>query len=144
MDEVGVYFKDMTRRLEHRIYTENVNYKTGGFLKSLATDGIVKGDINGHLTGPGSKLHINLPASFMIYVIEGQSPGEYQLLQLRFRSVTGGVFILPAVPSATPDLRQLKSRRVCMKLPCPSTFRRASTASSPGSYEFRQEHGQPG
>jgi len=81
------------------VFTENVNWKTGGVLKSIATDGIVKGDINGHLTGPASKLHINLPATFIIYVIEGQSPGEYQLLHMHthkdgreFRSETGGVF----------------------------------------------------
>lgn len=97
VDEVGVYFKD-AHDAWSTVYTENVNFKTGGFLKSLATDGIVKPDLNGHLTWPGSKLHINLPATFIIYVIEGQSPGEYQLLHLHthpdgreFRSITGGV-----------------------------------------------------
>jgi len=98
VDEVGVYFKN-TKGAWSNVFTENVNWKTGGVLKSIATDGIVKGDINGHLTGPASKLHINLPATFIIYVIEGQSPGEYQLLHMHthkdgreFRSETGGVF----------------------------------------------------
>jgi hypothetical protein len=97
VDEVGVYFQDKAGAWS-TVYAENVNFKTGGILKSIATDGIIKPDLNGHLTGPASKLKINLPASFMIYVIEGQSPGEYQLLHLHthpdgreFRSMTGGV-----------------------------------------------------
>ena len=29
--------------------TEQVNWKTGGVLKTIATDGIVKGDVNGQV-----------------------------------------------------------------------------------------------
>jgi hypothetical protein len=97
IDEIGVYLKDSKNGYQ-TVYAENVNFKTGGFLKSLATDGIVKGDINGHLTGAASKLRVSQPVQFAIYVIEGQSPGEYQLLHLHvhsdgreFRSMTGGV-----------------------------------------------------
>jgi hypothetical protein len=96
--EVGVYFKDKSGQWVN-VDSENVNFKTGGVLKSAFTDGIVKQDMNGHLTGPTSKLKLNTPVEFAIYTFEGQSAGNYQLLHLRphkdgreFRSVTGGVF----------------------------------------------------
>jgi len=75
-----------------------VNFKTGGALKHIASVGIVKGDMNGDIGGNRSRLELKFPASFILYVPEGVSPGEYQLLRLRvnadsreFRSVTGGV-----------------------------------------------------
>ncbi|HEV2169446.1 MAG TPA: hypothetical protein VGR40_00785, partial [Candidatus Binatus sp.] len=45
--DIGVYYKQKGAYIE--IEPEIVNTKTGGFLKSIATDGIVKGDINGHI-----------------------------------------------------------------------------------------------
>lgn len=96
--DVGVYYKDRNGQWSD-VFSENVNFKTGGVLKSIASDGIVKGDVNGHLTGPASKLQLPMQAEFVIYVMEGQSPGDYQLLHMHthkdgreFRSVTGGVF----------------------------------------------------
>jgi hypothetical protein len=96
--DVGVYFKDKNGQWAN-IDSENVNFKTGGILKSAFSDGIVKPDLNGHLTGPTSKLNLNTPVEFAIYVFEGQAAGNYQLLHLHthkdgreFRSVTGGVF----------------------------------------------------
>ena len=96
--DVGVYYKDKNGQWTN-IDSENVNFKTGGVLKSAFSDGIVKPDLNGHLTGPASKLKLNTPLEFAIYAFEGQEAGNYQLLHLRphkdgreFRSVTGGVF----------------------------------------------------
>jgi hypothetical protein len=96
--DVGVYFKDKSGQWVN-VDSENVNFKTGGVLKSAFTDGIVKPDLNGHLTGPTSKLKLNTPVEFAIYAFEGQSAGNYQLLHLHphkdgreFRSLTGGVF----------------------------------------------------
>jgi hypothetical protein len=96
--DVGVYFKDKSGQWVN-VDSENVNFKTGGVLKSAFTDGIVKQDLNGHLTGPTSKLKLNTPVEFAIYAFEGQSAGNYQLLHLHphkdgreFRSLTGGVF----------------------------------------------------
>ena len=96
--DVGVYYKDKNGQWMD-VSSENVNFKTGGVLKSFATNGIIKGDLNGHLTGPASKLKLNTPVEFAIYTFEGQDAGNYQLLRLRthpdgreFRSVTGGVF----------------------------------------------------
>jgi len=96
--DVGVYFKDKSGQWVN-VNSENVNFKTGGVLKTVFTDGVVKPDLNGHLTGPASKLKLNTPVEFAIYTFEGQDAGNYQLLHLHthkdgreFRSVTGGVF----------------------------------------------------
>ena len=98
VDEVGVYYKDKTG-LWVEFAPEIVNYKSGGALKSLATDGIVKQDKNGHVPGPSAKLSLTDPVTILIYAPEGTAPNEYQLLKLRahsdnreFRSETGGVF----------------------------------------------------
>ena len=95
--DVGVYYKDNNGAWTD-VVSENVNFKTGGFAKSFFSDGIVKGDINGHLTGPSSKLVLNFPVEFAIDCLEGQTAGDYQLLKMHthpdgreFRSVTGGV-----------------------------------------------------
>src|SRR3984893_8443875 len=50
VDEVGVYFKDKDNKWVEML-PEVVNWKTGGALKRFASDGIVKGDVNGHLEG---------------------------------------------------------------------------------------------
>jgi len=95
--EVGVYYKkaDVWTDLDPEI----VNFKSGGVLKSLATDGLIKGDINGNIKGPHSKTDLRSPVELLIYVPEGVAASEYQLLLLResnnareFRTITGGVF----------------------------------------------------
>lgn len=97
VDSVGVYYKDQSGQWQE-VVAEVVNFKTGGALKNIASVGIVKGDMNGHIGGKTSHLVLTFPAEFILYVPEGRSPGEYQLLHLRvnsnnreFRSVTGGV-----------------------------------------------------
>jgi hypothetical protein len=97
VDEVGIYVKDKDGKWAE-ILPEIVNWKTGGALKKFATNGIVKGDVNGHLGGKTSKNALNTPLDFLIYAPEGVAITEYQLLRLHesgdgreFRSVTGGV-----------------------------------------------------
>jgi len=97
VDEVGVYFKDKDDKWAE-ILPEVVNWKTGGFLKAVATDGLVKGDVNGLVEGKNSKNSLNTPLDFLIYMPEGVAVTEYQLLHLHesgnsreFRSVTGGI-----------------------------------------------------
>ena len=97
IDEVGVYYKDKTGAWV-ALMPEIVNFKTGGFLKTLATDGIVKGDINGHVNGAKAKVEVTFPVQIAVYTPEGTAITEYQLLRFRthsdgreFRSVTGGV-----------------------------------------------------
>lgn len=97
VDSVGVYYKDKLGSWQE-VNTEVVNFKTGGVLKQVASVGIIKGDLNGLIGGRKSHLDLSGPATFILYVPEGRSPGEYQLLRLHetregreFRSVTGGV-----------------------------------------------------
>ena len=97
VDSVGVYYLDSTGAWQE-VNAEVVNFKTGGALKHIASVGVVKEDMNGMLAGTKSRLELKMPASFIFYVPEGRSPGEYQLLRLRinkenreFRSSTGGV-----------------------------------------------------
>ena len=98
IDEVGVYYKNKNGAWTEMM-PEIVNFKTGGVLKSIATEGIVKGDINGHVNGQHAKLSATLPFVLAVYLPEGTEVTEYQLLRLRsnshsreFRSMTGGVF----------------------------------------------------
>ncbi len=97
IDDVGVYYKDKTGAWA-ALMPEVVNFKTGGVLKSFASGGLVKGDINGHLQGAHAKLSLTSPVVLAVYVPEGTDITEYQLLRLHsssdsreFRSVTGGV-----------------------------------------------------
>jgi hypothetical protein len=97
VDSVGVYYQDPSGAWQE-VTAEVINFKTGGALKHIASVGIVKGDMNGDIAGNRSRLNLKFPASFILYVPEGTSPGEYQLLRLHvnsdnreFRSVTGGV-----------------------------------------------------
>jgi hypothetical protein len=97
VDEVGVYFKGKDGKWVEML-PEIVNFKTGGFLKTLGSDGIVKGDVNGHIAGKSAKIAMETPLDFLIYMQEGVEITEYQLLRLHvtndgreFRSVTGGV-----------------------------------------------------
>ena len=101
VDEIGVYYKKENSVVDKwtEIEPEIVNYKSGGWVKSTATHGIIKQDRNGHIDGNASQLVLSRGTSFLLYVPEGVSPIEYQLLKLRinsnnreFRSQTGGVF----------------------------------------------------
>jgi hypothetical protein len=101
VDEIGVYYKKENSVVDKwtAVEPEIVNYKSGGWVKSTATHGIIKQDRNGHVDGNASQLVVSRGSSFLLYVPEGVSPVEYQLLKLRinsnnreFRSQTGGVF----------------------------------------------------
>ena len=98
IDEVGVYYKEKSGAWI-ALMPEIVNFKTGGVMKSMLSNGIVKGDMNGHIQGMHAKILTTLPVVLAVYVPEGTAITEYQLLRLRpsgnsreFRSVTGGVF----------------------------------------------------
>lgn len=94
--DVGVYVKKDGVWTELR--PEIVNWKTGGTIKSLASAGVVKKDLNGNIDGPASKNTLKAPLDVLIVTPEGLAPEEYQFLRLRvskdyreFRSVTGGI-----------------------------------------------------
>lgn len=98
VNEIGVYYKDHTGKWI-AIEPEIVHIKSGGWLKSTATHGIIREDRNGHLNGRESKLALQCPIDILIYVPEGVSANEYDFLRFRinsdnreFRVLTGGVF----------------------------------------------------
>lgn len=98
VNEIGVYYKDHTGKWI-AIDPEIVHIKSGGWLKSTATHGIIKEDHNGHLYGRESKLALQCPINLLIYLPDGVSVNEYEFLRFRinsdnreFRVLTGGVF----------------------------------------------------
>jgi hypothetical protein len=117
-NEIGVYIKRDKQWIE--VQPEVINWKTGGVLKSIASAGIVKGDVNGHLNGGSSRNKVNTPLEFCIYAPEGVAITEYQLLRLReqkdyreFRTVTGGVFHVKG--GATRDLLPFEGNKVASR-----------------------------
>ena len=120
IDEVGVYYKDKSGAWV-ALMPEIVNFKTGGAMKSFMTNGLVKGDINGHINGKHAKTEVTFPAVLAVYVPEGTAITEYQLLRLRssgnsreFRSVTGGV--IHASGGATRDLVEFAPQKIAPRL----------------------------
>jgi hypothetical protein len=98
VDSVGVYYLDATANTWQEVPAEVVNFKTSGALKHYASVGVVKENMNALIGGNRSRTILKMPASFIFYVPEGRSPGEYQLLRLhvnadsrQFRASTGGV-----------------------------------------------------
>jgi hypothetical protein len=97
VNEIGVYYKDRSGKWQP-IEPEVVHIKSGGFIKSTVTDGIIKPDRNGHIDGRESKLLLPRPIEFLIYTPDGVDVTEYDLLRFRlnsnsreFRAWTGGV-----------------------------------------------------
>jgi hypothetical protein len=97
LQEVGVYVVIDGKLTE--IEPEIVNWQTGGWTKSHASLGIVKGDVNGKVMKNKSQMQVSdNPVEFLIKTMEGTSVTEYQLLRLHeksdrreFRAATGGV-----------------------------------------------------
>jgi hypothetical protein len=95
--DTGVYYK--VNGVWTIMPTEQINWKSGGLLKSIATQGIVKGDINGHLKGKESSTILKTPLEILIKTQEGIEATDYVLVHLHvnsdnreFRTLTGGVF----------------------------------------------------
>jgi len=113
--DIGVYFKRGSEWEE--MLPEVVNWKTGGVLKHVASAGVVKGDVNGHLEGVHSRNSLKSPVEVVIYAPEGVAITEYQLLHLHeqtdsreFRTVTGGV--MHESGGATRDVIPFEGKRV--------------------------------
>jgi hypothetical protein len=153
--DIGVYYKKAGKWQE--MLPEVVNWKTGGVIKNLASAGVVKGDINGHIQGANSRNSLTSPVEVVIYTPEGVAITEYQLLHLRehpdsreFRTVTGGV--MHVTGGATRDVvpfegTKLASRTFKVVLPNlgagefgflpPGAFGSANSASIGKMYTFR-------
>jgi len=116
VDEVGVYYQDKNKAW-HPIPSEIVNTKSGGLLKSIATDGIVKGDTNGHIKGAESPTKLTTGLNVLIFMPETYSANDYILVKLHqnsnnreFRAMTGGVF--HSSGGATKDTVGFGSRKL--------------------------------
>ena len=98
VNEIGVYYKDHTGKWI-AIDPEIVHIKSGGFIKSTATHGIIKQDRNGRVNGRESALELKRPIEILLYTPEGVAATEYTFVRFRlnssnreFRILTGGVF----------------------------------------------------
>ena len=126
--EIGVYYWKGGQWEE--MLPEVVNWKTGGVMKHIATVGVVKGDVNGHIPGQHSRNSLALPVEVLIYAPEGVAITEYQLLHLHenannreFRTVTGGVMHVSG--GATRDLIPFDGKKIALrtyKVLLPSTL----------------------
>ncbi len=115
-EELGIYSKRQGAKEWIEVIPEVINWKTGGYMKSMVSYGIVKGDVNGHLQGKESKNIVTTRTEFLIVAPEGVSISEYQFLKVHqnsnnreFRSMTGGVFHASGGPPVTPF--SLKARK---------------------------------
>jgi hypothetical protein len=96
IDDVGVYLKDKTGAWVS-VLPEIVNFMSKGKLKNIASVGIVKGNLNGHLEGSRSRLNATLPVVFAVYLPETIEITQYELVRLHptadareFLSAAGG------------------------------------------------------
>jgi hypothetical protein len=95
--DVGVYYK--VKDVWRAVPTEPVNSKSGGVMKTIATQGLVKGDINGRVAGAKSATELRSPLEFIIKAPDGVEGTDFQLVKMHthsdsreFRTLTGGVF----------------------------------------------------
>ena len=98
IDEIGVYYQDKTGEWVP-LKTERVEFKSSGWLKNAASDGLVKQDMNGHLEGPKSPLVLPTGVNILIYAPAGTQSEEYDFIRFEehshgrdFRVKTGGLF----------------------------------------------------
>lgn len=99
IDEIGVYYQDTKTGEWLPLKTERVEFKSSGWLKNAATDGLVKQDMNGHLEGDKSPLVLPTGVNILIYAPAGTQAEEYDFLRFEqhshsrdFRVKTGGLF----------------------------------------------------
>jgi len=133
--DLGVY--TMVKSEWIIVPSEQVNWKTGGVLKTIATDGIVKGDVNGHIKGAQSQTRVNSPLKFLVKTQDGQEATDFQLVRLHqksnareFRTMTGGVF--HSSGGATRDAVNFEQKRIAKhtyEITLPVTL-------PPGEYAF--------
>jgi hypothetical protein len=132
--EIGVYYKKDGRWQE--MLPEVVNWKTGGVLKHIATAGVVKGDVNGHLDGAHSRNSVKSPVEALIYAPEGVAITEYQLIHLHenpdnreFRTITGGV--MHESGGATRDIVAFEGKKIA-----PRTYKVILPSLGAGEFGF--------
>ena len=81
ISEPGIYYKKNNEFLE--LLSENVEWKTGGAMKSIASAGIIKKDLKGNITGPSSRNFLQNPLDIVISPPTGLSINDYILLPMK-------------------------------------------------------------
>jgi hypothetical protein len=116
VEEVGVYYQDKNKSWRP-IQSEIVNTKSGGLLKSIASQGIVKEDTNGHVKGAESPTKLTSGTNILVFMPETFSVNDYVLLKLHknsnnreFRALTGGVF--HSSGGATKDIVEFGAQKL--------------------------------
>jgi len=133
--DIGVYYKSDGKWV--MLPSERVNWKTGGILKMIASDGIVKGDVNGHIQGHASSTALAAPVQLLIKAPDGVQGTDFNLVYLHvkkhareFRTVTGGVFHSSGgTQRDTVVFKQKKIARYTYEVILPPDF-------IPGEYAF--------
>ena len=97
--DIGLYYRTPKTSGWVAVPSEKVYAKSGGALKNIFTDGIIKTDMNGRLDGASSKLGLAAPLEFLIVTPDGVEGTDFTLIDLvqkkdarEFRTMTGGVF----------------------------------------------------
>jgi hypothetical protein len=131
----GVYRKLRDNWVQ--VQTELVNWKTGGGVKSFASEGLKKGEVSGRFNGGASPTQMTTPLEFLIKAPEGAQGTDFRLVHLQekadareFRTVTGGIFHAPG--GALRDevaFEQTKIAKRTYKLTLPGDL-------PPGEYVF--------
>jgi hypothetical protein len=131
VNEIGLYYKDRDGKWQ-QMDSEIVHIKSGGFIKSTVTHGIIKEDRNGHINGRESKLLLPRPIDFLIDAPDGVQGSDYELVRFRlnsnsreFRIWTGGV--IHSSSGADRDHVDFKARKTA-----PHTYEFTVGADTPG------------
>jgi hypothetical protein len=77
----GLYYKKGNEYFE--LLTEEVEWKTSGAMKNIASAGIVKKDINGALSGPSSRNFLTSPMEIILSPPSGVTVNSYILLPMK-------------------------------------------------------------
>jgi len=98
VNEIGVYYKDSNGRWQP-MESEVIHTRSSGWIKNTLSDGIIKTDMNGTVSGHESRLLLPRPIEFLLFTPDGVDAHEYGLLRFRltskdreFRTLTGGIF----------------------------------------------------
>jgi hypothetical protein len=81
VDTVGIYHQTKDGSWEE-VISYDVIVDSGGAIESFSKK-MLKGNTSGHVEGGSSRFVVTLPTSFLLYMPEGRSPGEYQLVRFR-------------------------------------------------------------
>ena len=81
VSEPGIFYKKNSEYLE--LLAEDVNWKTGGAMKAIASAGIIKKDLKGNITGPSSRNFLQNPLEIIISPPAGLTINDYLLLPMK-------------------------------------------------------------